>query len=153
MALAALIISIVSAIAAVGAVGVTVWTHKQQGSRIKCQWRYSMPVGTTNSTTFVSVEAVNEGRSPTTIEGWGFAALNWRGRPGDSRYAIFPTLLGPTLPHRVEAETSAAWRIELETLMTTIQDGGHEKSGLTPFVRMATGKEIFGKTAIKPSSN
>ena len=91
MALAALIVSIASALAAVAAVWVSVCTHRQQGSRVECTWSNAWPVYGSfgQGERHIQVQAINHGRSPTTIAGWGLEIVDANGKPTDSTVVIF----------------------------------------------------------------
>ncbi|MGH8990639.1 MAG: hypothetical protein ACRDZ7_03835 [Acidimicrobiia bacterium] len=116
MALAALIVSIASALGSIIAVAVAVWTHRQLGSRIECKWGTAMPVyGREVGDRHISVTGVNHGRSPATIEGWGFVFLDSRGRQTDTTIVTAEPLPWlPPCPHRLEAESSVMWIMPLD---------------------------------------
>lgn len=149
MALAALIVSIVSALVALGAVGVTVWTHKQQGSRLECRCGFAYPVTDgVMGEAHVQVKAVNLGRSPTTVSGWGFVFLDNTGGPTD---VSIPGMWMPgadPLPARLEAESSMFWLMPLDVLRRTVRD--HDpRASVKAYVDTGTDRRVLCEAPVK----
>lgn len=144
MALAALIVSIVSALGSLAAIAVSVWTHRQLGSRIECKWGTALPiVGGEVGDRHVQVTGINKGRSPATIEGWGFVVLDRRGRETDTTIVVTQPLPWlPTLPHRLEAESSASWMLALDDLVASRLMSAHPRAEIKAFVRTGTGRMV-----------
>src|SRR5664280_2912886 len=139
MAIGALIISIVSALGAIAAVWVAVWTHRQQGSRVVCNWSNAYPAGASGTgERHIQVQAVNHRRSATTIAGWGFAIVDAQGKPTDRTIVSLVTLSSP-LPHRLDSESSAGWMLPYADLWSVITSQPTQVTGILAFVRMGTG--------------
>jgi|GEM_PF-3563284 hypothetical protein len=141
MAIGALIISIVSALGAIAAVWVAVWTHRQQGSRVVCNWSNAYPAGASGTgERHIQVQAVNHRRSATTIAGWGFAIVDAQGKPTDRTIVSLVTLSWlPPLPHRLDSESSAGWMLPYADLWSVITSQPTQVTGILAFVRMGTG--------------
>jgi hypothetical protein len=150
MAEAALIVSIISAIASAAAVGVAVWTHRQQGSRIQCRSAHAFPMYPSGPGEHcISVEAVNKGRSAATIMGWGYVVLDERGRVTENR--IVPTVTPPwqpTLPYRLEAQSSASWMLPLHEIVDTLARHGGGR-GVRAFVQTGTGERVVARKEVR----
>jgi hypothetical protein len=161
MAIAALIVSIISAIAALAAVFVTLRVHKEQGSLLQCEFKAAYKLSAEEAhkleedpsqwgDQFASVIAVNKGRLATTVAGWGFAFLDSSGMPTDSHIvSVEPATDSPTLPYRLEGESSASWEMPVASLAGHIAN--HEQSspfyGLVAFIRTGDNRMIY---AAKP---
>jgi hypothetical protein len=153
MAAAALIISIVSALGAVAAVWVSVWTHRQQGSRVECVWSNAFPVyGADLGDRHIQVQAINHGRSATTISSWGLEIIDAQGKPTDSTIVIFKLeAWQPALPHRLESESSAGWMMSFEELQETLAKRTDPVSGLIAYVQTGTGRRIYSAKPVDPN--
>ena len=143
MALAALIVSVVSACAALGAIGVAIWTHVQQGSHVTCKLRKAVPIGAGQTWEIhIAVNAVNDGRASTTIEGWGFALLNRRGKPTDTHLFTPTASWQPSLPYRLDSESSVSWMTPTQSIRDAIS-GQEPYYGLKGFVRTGADHMVY----------
>jgi hypothetical protein len=151
MALAALIVAVVSALVSLAAVGVSVWTHKQQGSRLECRCGFAYPVADDDvGAAHVQVKAVNAGRSPTTVSGWGFAFLDDGGQPTDVS-VVPPWTLGATpLPARIEAESSVFWLMPLDQLRRTVAEYA-PAAKVKAFIDTGIDRRVFADAPVKLS--
>jgi hypothetical protein len=149
----ALILACVSTLASVAAVWVAVWTHRQTGSRLRCDWSHVFfaytGLGLDTDNRQIKVEAFNEGRSATTIEGWGFVVLDERGRPTDTtlvetvRRIDYPQ---PSLPYRLDSESSVGWVMSVGDLRDSLRSAGMTR--VKPFVRTGTGRRVIGERVV-----
>ena len=143
MALAALVLSVVSACTAIVAIGVSIWTHKQQGSNVTCQVRRAMLLSHGHAAEdHLAVNAVNDGRAPTSIQGWGFVFLDIRGKPTGLQVVPQSSPRQPILPHRLESESSASWMTPIGSIRDAVAD--HKPFyGLKAFVRTGADRMIY----------
>lgn len=153
MALAALVVSIVSAFGAVAAVWVSIWTHRQQGSRIECVWSNAFPVyGPELGERHIQVQAINHGRSATTIAGWGLEIVDAQGKPTDRTIIIFKMPpWQPQLPHRLDSESSAGWLMPFDELQGMIAKQSEPVHGLLAYVQTGTGRRIYSGKLVDPN--
>lgn len=153
MALAALVVSIVSALGAVAAVWVSIWTHRQQGSRIECVWSNAFPVyGPKLGERHIQVQAINHGRSATTIAGWGLAIVDAQGKPTDRTIVLFEIPPSqPQLPHRLDSESSAGWLMPFDQIQRTTAGQSMPVHGLLAYVQTGTGRRIYSASHVDPN--
>ena len=153
MALAALVVSIVSAFGALAAVWVSIWTHRQQGSRIECVWSNAFPVyGPELGERHVQVQAINHGRSATTIAGWGLSMVDAQGKPTDRTIVTFEIPpWQPQLPYRLDSESSAGWLMPFDQLQRTIAGQSDPVHGLLAYVQTGTGRRIYSANLVDPN--
>jgi hypothetical protein len=145
MATAALIVAIVSAVSSAGAVVVSVWTHRQQGSRIECRWSNAFPIyGSQLGDSHIQVEAVNHGRSAATIAAWGFVVLDQSGRPTDTTIVMTQPLPWlPALPFRLDSESSGAWMMPANDIRGALARHDTPQRQIKAFIRTGTGRQIL----------
>jgi len=145
MATAALIVAIVSALGAVAAVWVSIWTHRQQGSRVECVWSNAFPVyGTRLGERHIQVQAINHGRSATTVSGWGLEIVDAHGKPTDSTVVVFQTEpWQPTVPYRLDSESSVGWMMAFDELQATLSRQTAPVHGVLAYVQTGTGRRIY----------
>jgi len=140
---------------------VTYRIHKEQGSLLHCEFKtvYKLSAEEAHKLEkdpgqwgdqFASVIAVNKGRLATTVAGWGFAFLDSNGKPTDSHIvSVKAETDSPTLPYRLDGESSASWEMPVASLARHID--AHEQSsafhGLMAFVRTGDDRMIY---ATKP---
>jgi hypothetical protein len=154
VALAALIVSVASAIAAIAAVCVSVWTHRQQGSRVECTWSNAWPLNASfgQGERHIQVQAINHGRSPTTIAGWGLEIVDANGKPTDSTVVIFNhEPWQPKLPYRLDSESTAGWMMSFNELQATLARRSEPVHGLLAYVQTGTGRRVYSATPVDPN--
>jgi hypothetical protein len=153
MAAAALAISILSALSASASAFIAWWVHQQQGAIIVCKWQNRGEIRENQLSSFVSVEATNRGRSPTTITGWGVEWRNRKGRRG-KRGAVQLEVSGPPIfPYRLESETSHIWGMPWTSVAESqpIKTGGSVDIPFAigiPFVRTGANRIVYAPTPI-----
>jgi hypothetical protein len=150
MAAAALAISILSVLAASASVFIAWWVHQQQGAIILCKWDNRTEIRGSELSSYLSVEATNRGRSPTTITDWG---VEWRKRKGrrGKRGAVQLLVSGPpTFPYRLESETSHIWAMPWTSVAESQPGvgGGIPFAIAIPLVKTGANRDVYASTPI-----
>jgi hypothetical protein len=150
VALAALIVSVISACAAIAAIIVTLKIHNEQGSKLECRWSNAYPVyGATMGEHHISVAAVNCGRAATTIGAWGFAIFGRDGRDTDATLVdTNPPAWQPSLPQRVESESSATWLMSAASIAASLAATRYADGVLWAFVTTGSGRRVLSATPV-----
>lgn len=133
---------------------VAVWTHRQQGSRIECKWSNAYPAyGSQLGERHIHVQAINQGRSPTTISGWGLEIVDPQDRLTDSTVVVFKSeRWQPTLPYRLDSESSVGWMIAFDEPQATLARHPAPVKGVLAYVQTGTGRRVYSATPVDPKS-
>lgn len=101
-----------------------------------------------NGPELIGVQITNHGRAPVTIESVSVAP-----RGGSARFVPQAQLMGPDLPHRIDAGTNASWYVDVEVgqlLVETSRTALEERvTGVYMTATLGTGKEISTPTTLR----
>lgn len=89
---------------------------------------------------FIGVVASNKGRSPITVEGFGF-----RTPEGGNIVTMRPPAWSDLLPHRLEPGASATFRSPANEIRQVAAERGLALQKLRPFVHLAGDRYVFAK--------
>ena len=108
-----------------------------------CNIRKAVPISAGQAwDVHISVNAVNDGRASTTIEGWGFVLLDSRGKPTDTHLFTATAAWQPRIPYRLDSESSASWMTPIQSIHDAV--AGHEPYyGLKGFVRTGADRMVY----------
>lgn len=136
MALAALVAALVGVVIASASFAWQVASWLREGPRVKVKLSSAFPsYGGQLGPHHYQVSAVNLGRSPLALSGWGFELPS-----GNSTFMAAPLPFSVPLPHTLEGGHEASFYVEVAALESQIQRG----TMLRPFVNTALGK-VYGK--------
>jgi hypothetical protein len=136
-----LALAITGVVLGVLSLGWQAWTWARSGPVVKVEASSSFPIYDGHmGEHHVSVKAINRGRAPATITGWGI------GFP-DGGGLFVPTQLSwsTRLPHRLEPHSSAEFHVEAEEVRRTAHQKGVPYDKLKPWVRLADGTTVESK--------
>lgn len=138
IALTALLLSVL-------ALGLQAWTWKRNGPvvAVSATNAITAPIPYGEPEHYVQVSAINQGRAPVTVSGWGFAL------PGGDDYVQFrPVGFATSLPHRLEPHTRADFFIEAHHLRQIAAERRIEFANITPWVRLQTGRTVKARKGV-----
>ncbi|MFI2358157.1 hypothetical protein OG582_11925 [Streptomyces anulatus] len=136
------VISVIALVISLVSLGWQVITWLRSGPVIKVKGHAAIPVVNENpGELHLSVTAVNRGRAPATITGWGLRLPN--GSSVVPRSAELPGV--NPLPHRLESHAESSWYILHAALEEAAQTHQVELSQLRPFVDVSGRGRVLGK--------
>jgi len=119
---------------ATGVAQIVLW-HRE-GPQVAVVATFGIPVP--EGSPLACINAANTGRHPTTIEGWGFEI---DGLGGASIIDTRGGVASPTVPYRLEANSSVDFRTDLvAALRSTLSSTSGQPRTLIPFVVLPTGR-------------
>ncbi|MGA5472537.1 hypothetical protein ACPCUK_27660 [Streptomyces arboris] len=135
IALVALVVSLIS-------LGWQIITWLRSGPVIKVKGHSSIAVVDGNAgEVHLSVTAVNRGRAPATVTGWGLRLPN-----GSSVVPQSAQLPGTNpLPHRLEPHAEASWHVPQTAVEEACRTHHVELSQVRPFVDVSGRGQVLGK--------
>jgi hypothetical protein len=135
------ILAAIGAITGVPSLGWQVYIWSASGPRVRVEIANAFPVyGSTMGEHCFSVKAINDGRAPAVIQGWGLRAPN-----GQDLVVINPLPFSEKLPSTLDPGSSTTYFIEASDVSKMCKELNVAVADMAPWVRLATGKEIFGK--------
>jgi hypothetical protein len=138
---ASLIVSLVALGLSVVSIGWQAWTWRRSGAVVKVTASQSFPVfGSDVGDPHVSVTATNKGRSPVTVNSWGFETPT-----GNKIFVTQPLSWSTPLEHRLEPGTEASWYAVTEEIVNTCRDNGVRYQDLRAWVRLGTGRRVYSR--------
>src|SRR3546814_712746 len=121
------------------------WSWRSNGPVVKVNVSNAVTDAVTGQPEhYVVVEAVNKGRAPATITGWGI------GMPGGGNvHKMVPLRISDSIPHRLEPHSKASFFIEGDALRDVHRDRGIPFTKMTPWVDLASGKRVRCKKTVQ----
>lgn len=142
--MAALVLSILGVVLAGLSLAWQVWTWRGSGPRVVVKSHNVFPTfGSRMGDWHVSVEAINRGRAPATIQGWGFELPD-----GSDFVDLRPPQWATPLPHRLEQSAAASWVMNAAELKHASSGRGIKAGQLRRWVRLADGVKVYSKTRV-----
>jgi hypothetical protein len=140
----ALVLSIVGVVLAVASLGWQAWTWRRSGPRVVVTTANAFPVYSGRTGEWhIAVKATNTGRSPITIDGWGFEL------PDKSDIVLTqPVPWLPQLPHRLDSYTEASWMMDGADFRSTCARRSVSVADARPWVRAAGLGKIYSKGGV-----
>jgi hypothetical protein len=140
-----LVIAVVGLVAAVASLGWQVVSWRLTGPVVRVEIGYGIAVMAGSvGPRIVYVRAVNVGRSPAGIEGWGFrlpdgkTIVDMEPEPGS----------GPQGPVTIDGGHAEQWRMSLDRLVGSRQIEGYPPTRVRGMVRTHTG-EVLSKSTLE----
>lgn len=120
------------------------WSWKNNGPMVKVNVTNAITDAITGQPEhYVAVEAVNTGRAPTTITGWGFAM------PGGANfYSTIPLRISDALPCRLESHSKATFYLDAEQVRQVHHERGIAFTDMRPWVDLGSGKRVRCKKTV-----
>lgn len=135
-----LVIAVVGLVAAVASLGWQVVSWRLTGPVVRVEIGYGIAVP--GGATIVYVRAINVGRSPAGIEGWGLrlpdgkTMIDLGPEPGSGR----------PLPFTLNGGHAEEWRMSLDRLVESRESEGYPPTRVRGMVRLHTGQVLSKKT-------
>ncbi|ROR89335.1 hypothetical protein [Nocardioides aurantiacus] len=114
------------------------WSWKRTGPVVKVQVTNAITDAVTGEPEhYVEVDAVNKGRSATTIMGWGFSMPD-----GGNVHQMNPLRISEKIPFRLEPHSRARFFIEGDALRNVHRERNIPFKAMRPWVDLASGKRV-----------
>jgi hypothetical protein len=144
-AMLAVSLSIIAIVMSAASLGWQVITWQKGGPVVDVTVSTSMPTyGDRVGDPHVTVTAMNTGRSPVTVNGWGLRCPD-----GQNMVMINNLAWSTPLPHRLEPAADGKWHIVTEDVRKQCEARGIRYQDLVAYVNLADGRTVdAGKRGI-----
>jgi hypothetical protein len=141
-----LVIAVVGLVLSIVALAWQIMSWRLTGSVVRVVVSHGLGVGG-SWPQLVAIEAMNVGRTPVSVHGWGF-------RLPDGR-TLWPAVghrgswAGPAVPLTLDPGHSASWQVDAKSIRATLMDEALPNAELRGFVNLGTGEQRRSRKTIR----